>query len=699
MKQQSAAKQSDSSLPVRQSAGRLLQRKCACGTHTISGSNCQECSRSSSEQTLRRSLLPDRQDSAAVPDVVHEVLRSPGKPLEAATRSFMETRIGHDFSGIRAHTASPPVHSNLVIGRTDDPAEKAADRVADAVMRPSSPGGASMPAGYDFSRVRVHTDAKAAQSAQSVGALAYTVGDHVVFGGGQYAPGTSGGAKLLAHELAHVAQQTRNLIRRVPDAATLATFDQRVAAVRAHPTFRALRGEALRLANDIIRVARTRDNCLYYIDNLTQLISTPDAPRTGVATTVAQQTGQEAAAEQQRLATPEGQRLVGVEESISSDPARRWIQRRGQDGTIFYVDNSDPNNIVVRARVRLVRRGRGTSQDVLNIRSLEDSIEKAASTGGYTVNLEFVDRAGRDVFTVGVDTSQWTTSGNWVGTGQQLAHELHHLFGLDDRYDYIEAHARNATMVMADRLYWFRQQMNRASDPLIHTSIMGSGERPVDDDVCRVAGLNVAACTGIRGGIRTARANAFSRTFRAWEVLSGIRPASPADRFGGPTQNELAQARAASLADTILGQPVSFTQVTTLVGSMRYRLTPDIRIEVAPATDPECAGNRSSYTRSMSPPVRLCPQFFTDSEELRTRALIRESAHMVRISDGRGEALCASYDCQTPCGGFNNADAWSHLIHCLNNRAPERRAATPQSTGTGTSTTPTTPTPTTGGQR
>lgn len=90
-----------------------------------------------------------------VPSIVHNVLRSPGQPLDAATRAFMEPRFGHDFSN-----------------------------------------------------VRVHTDAKAAESARAVNALAYTVGREVVFGAGQYIPGTAMGQKLMAHELTHVAQQS-----------------------------------------------------------------------------------------------------------------------------------------------------------------------------------------------------------------------------------------------------------------------------------------------------------------------------------------------------------------------------------------------------------------------------------------------------------------------------------------------------------
>jgi hypothetical protein len=91
---------------------------------------------------------------ALVPPIVHAVLGSSGQPLDAATRAFMEPRF------------------NL-----------------------------------EFSRVRVHADAQGAESARAVDARAYTVGEHIVFGPGQFAPHTTVGRYLLAHELAHVAQQ------------------------------------------------------------------------------------------------------------------------------------------------------------------------------------------------------------------------------------------------------------------------------------------------------------------------------------------------------------------------------------------------------------------------------------------------------------------------------------------------------------
>jgi hypothetical protein len=78
--------------------------------------------------------------------------------------------------------------------------------------------------GRDFSGVRVHSDDDAARSATEIGAAAYAVGPHIAFGAGRYAPGTATGQRLLAHELAHVAQDAaaggglsaRRLLHRQP---------------------------------------------------------------------------------------------------------------------------------------------------------------------------------------------------------------------------------------------------------------------------------------------------------------------------------------------------------------------------------------------------------------------------------------------------------------------------------------------------
>lgn len=126
-----------------------LQRKCACDS---TGESCSRCA--SGKQLLQRKAINDT-NLDSVPSIVNDVLASPGQPLDASTRGFMEDRFGHDFSG-----------------------------------------------------VRVHSDSRAAESAQAVAAKAYTVGQNVVFGQGHYSPTTSEGKRVFAHELAHVVQQS-----------------------------------------------------------------------------------------------------------------------------------------------------------------------------------------------------------------------------------------------------------------------------------------------------------------------------------------------------------------------------------------------------------------------------------------------------------------------------------------------------------
>lgn len=88
---------------------------------------------------------------------------------------------------------------------------------AESQIQSSTHGGQPLPAsarkffeprlGFDFSRVRIHSDAQAANLAQPLHARAFTLGQNIWFGEGQYAPTTAAGNRLLAHELTHVAQQ------------------------------------------------------------------------------------------------------------------------------------------------------------------------------------------------------------------------------------------------------------------------------------------------------------------------------------------------------------------------------------------------------------------------------------------------------------------------------------------------------------
>lgn len=73
---------------------------------------------------------------------------------------------------------------------------------------------------YDFSNVKIHNDADATRSAQSVNALAYTVGNNIVFDKNKFQPHTLEGKKLLAHELTHVMQQNRYVAKQIQRKAT-----------------------------------------------------------------------------------------------------------------------------------------------------------------------------------------------------------------------------------------------------------------------------------------------------------------------------------------------------------------------------------------------------------------------------------------------------------------------------------------------
>ena len=123
----------------------------------------------------------------------------------------MEPRFGHDFARVRVRDAAPVMRGS-VLSHPKDESEREADRIADAVLD-AAPGSATGP-GYDFGQVRVHTDARAAESARALGAEAFTFGRDIVFGAGRYQPSTGAGRHLLAHELAHYVQQ-RTTGRRV----------------------------------------------------------------------------------------------------------------------------------------------------------------------------------------------------------------------------------------------------------------------------------------------------------------------------------------------------------------------------------------------------------------------------------------------------------------------------------------------------
>jgi hypothetical protein len=202
MSRQSAAQTHQQKPTATPATGGLLQRKCACGNHTVSGGECSECSKKN-QGLQRKSIVAD--ETFEIPPVVHEALRSPGQPLDPAARAFFEPRFDHDFSLIPTRIQAVP-SGEFAIAPENHPLEHAADAAARQVLGEESPKAAS--SGRNFSQVKIHTGPLAAEAARSVGARAFTVAPNIVFGANEYRPDTHSGQRLLAHELAHVVQQS-----------------------------------------------------------------------------------------------------------------------------------------------------------------------------------------------------------------------------------------------------------------------------------------------------------------------------------------------------------------------------------------------------------------------------------------------------------------------------------------------------------
>lgn len=220
--------------------GATLQRQCACGGTPGPTGECTECQRKrlASQAPLIQAKLtigpPNdlyEQEADRVADTVMrmpepKVQRQPDeekqedddeevvqtKPIAGQITPLVqrqtaaEEKDDEEDETVQAQAApnhtpevTPSIAANINAlkggGRPLDPATR-------AFMEPRF--------GHDFSQVRVHTDTQAAESARGVNALAYTLGKDVVFGAGQYAPGTARGQRLLAHELTHVVQQGSN---------------------------------------------------------------------------------------------------------------------------------------------------------------------------------------------------------------------------------------------------------------------------------------------------------------------------------------------------------------------------------------------------------------------------------------------------------------------------------------------------------
>ena len=277
----------------------LLQRKCACGSHTPAGGECPSCAKKKiglqrklkigatndplereadrvADQVMAMPLNSDinatppriqRFDGQAsdglttAPDSVDHLLASSGRPLEPTLRQDMESRFGYDFLQVRVHTGgaaeqsardlnpyaytagnnivfgagrfNPGMdagqrliaepyprcqaeqgHSSIPLPQTESVQAGVPPVVHESLQSPGQPLDTATRAfmepryGHNFSRVRLHTNGVAAAGARAVGALAYTVGNHIVFDEHALPDRSYARHKVLAHELTHVVQQS-----------------------------------------------------------------------------------------------------------------------------------------------------------------------------------------------------------------------------------------------------------------------------------------------------------------------------------------------------------------------------------------------------------------------------------------------------------------------------------------------------------
>jgi hypothetical protein len=189
----------------------LLQRKCACGGDSGVAGECEDCRKKRIYAT--RELTNEYSSPNSIPAIVRSVLQTPGQMLDANLRTYFETRFQKTNPDMIANSSPNTMAlSELKVGSPNDPLEVEAENRATQILMESGfeEKIRNRNGNINFSSVRIHTDTQAAESARTLGARAYTVGNHVVFGPGQYQPQNITGRHLLAHELTHVTQNNTN---------------------------------------------------------------------------------------------------------------------------------------------------------------------------------------------------------------------------------------------------------------------------------------------------------------------------------------------------------------------------------------------------------------------------------------------------------------------------------------------------------
>ncbi len=140
--------------PLEREADRVAEQVMRMPEPDLQRQRSKEEELSQAKPSVQRRVASTEGGLEEAPSIVHEALRSPGRPLDEDTRAFFEPRFGYDFSG-----------------------------------------------------VRIHTESNAAATVAAVNAKAFAVGRDIVFGTGMYAPRSAEGRHLIAHELTHIIHQ------------------------------------------------------------------------------------------------------------------------------------------------------------------------------------------------------------------------------------------------------------------------------------------------------------------------------------------------------------------------------------------------------------------------------------------------------------------------------------------------------------
>ena len=188
--------------PTSNILGLLVQRKCACGGVSKLGGQCSEC---------EKDKLIDGNGSLIQPKL--KIGQPNDKYEQEADRVADQVMAMSSNTNISGTPLRVQRLTGQATGGVDTTVPTSVDRMLASSGRPMNPvlqQDMGQRFGYDFSQIRIHTGSEADRSAQSINARAYTVGQHVVMADGQYAPNSSTGRRLLAHELTHTIQQRQS---------------------------------------------------------------------------------------------------------------------------------------------------------------------------------------------------------------------------------------------------------------------------------------------------------------------------------------------------------------------------------------------------------------------------------------------------------------------------------------------------------